>query len=183
MKVYRKFQSKHQQGYTLIELGIGIAIIAILTAFIVGFSLSYYKKTRLNNEARDMDFIQGEITRHYSADPSTFPSMTDTVLISFDLVPKSWRVTASTMKSPRYGAATFAPATLNTTNDSVSMTINNVPTSDCKELVKARSESYRQITVAGTVVKPDGGSVNDTTLATQCESAATVAMVWLWTRS
>ena len=108
-----------------------------------------------------------------------YGQVTTATAVSGGVVPQALRVIGTgTARNPFNGAITFTPATITTTNDSLSIGWGSHPSRICQQLVTLLNKSARQIQVGGSDVKPPDGTLNVATLATQCDSSAKVDIIF-----
>jgi prepilin-type N-terminal cleavage/methylation domain-containing protein len=169
MKMYQS-QLNNEKGFTLIEVAIVVAIIATLLA---GLKIvpSILASNRANGEISQMPKITSSLQAHYFNKPN-YVGLANSIVNSFEIVPDSMNQGGSTISNRWAGTLTFAPTTTTTANDSFSMVYTQVPSNECKKIVMGVAENFLKVSVGSTVVKAVGGSVDDATLATACDSAS-----------
>lgn len=166
-------QSKLQQGgFTLIELGIVLALAALAIFFAVSKLTTTSNQTRAQNFAMDMSQAVTSTKRLY-ATQSDYSAITIAALRDNSVFPIQWKV-GTKITGPWGGDVSASAATLNSANDAATLTIPNMPTEVCSEAVRALSGGIEKITVVDTVVKANNGSLNVATLGAQCASATAV---------
>jgi prepilin-type N-terminal cleavage/methylation domain-containing protein len=187
----KKIQHGKQKGFTLVELGIVLALIGIGLFFAISKISETNEQSRAQTAATDISLAVNNIKRLY-ATQNAFPNMgtaiTEAELRNSAIFPSSWNgPNAGTLISP-FGAAPTANACNapvgDTGNGTYScLTITNVPSRVCTEMGRALSAGMVAMNVNGVLVKPWGVQVNPTTLAANCAAAATVPMDFYFTRA
>lgn len=169
---------KNQKGFTLVELMMVIAVIGVIglgAVIVFGKAMS---KQRVNAEIQTLSEVTSAIQKYYFS-KANFGGLSNTIAVSYKLVPDDMIVSAPATIGNRWaGSVTIAPATVSGANDSFSYTTTLVPSKECLDVVQALAPQYTATSVGGTVVKAAGGTLNETTLATQCNSAAAVTIVY-----
>lgn len=173
---------KSQKGFTLVELGIVVAIAAIIIGIGLVVVPSILASTRANAEISELPTVATKITRAYANQPD-FSAITTAGVIDLGAYQAaSVNRTAGTITNRWGGNVTVASDTLVNADDVVSLTYTNIPTAECLQIGQGVEGAMRQISVTGTaetVVKADGESAaNPTTLGTACNSAARVSMTF-----
>lgn len=169
---------RNHRGFTLVELMMVIAVIGVIGLGAVIVFGKAMKKQRVNSEVQTLAEITSGIQKHYFNKPN-FTGLSNTIAVSYKLVPDDMIVAAPATIGNRWtGSVTIAPATVSAANDSYSYTTTLVPSAECLDVVLAMAPQYTATSVAGTVVKAAGGTLNETTLATQCNSADAVTIVY-----
>ena len=170
---------KRQSGFTLVELGIVVAIAAIIIGIGLVVVPSILASTRANAEISELPTITTKIQRAYANQPN-FAALTQAGIVNLNVFPESVvNKTAGTIANRWGGAVTIAPATLKQANDAVAITSADIPTAECLQIGQGVEGAMRKITVGTTVVKADGVSAADpAALGTACNAAATVSMIF-----
>lgn len=168
---------KRQSGFTLVELGIVVAIVAIIIGIALVVVPSILASTRANAEISELPTVVTKIKRSYANQPD-FSLVSQATIAGLKVFPDS-QVSGTNITNRWGGPVTVAPATLVTDNDAVAITTTQVPTAECLQIGQGVEGSMRQITIAGVVVKADGTAAADPAkLGTQCATAATVTIIY-----
>lgn len=162
------------KGFTLVELGIVLAIMGLGLYYVIG------KLSETNNESKSQALVQdftGIVTRakQLYATQQSYNGVTMAILRDNQVFPAQWNV-AGVITGPYTGAVAAAAGTFVNANDSLIITIPNIPQNMCSSIVKTLERGIEQIAVAGVQVKAFQGQINLATLGTQCTSAANVAI-------
>lgn len=170
---------KKQLGFTLVEVGIVVAVVLLLLSGVIG-AQRIIAGTKVNDEVGELKTVATSVQKIYSSDP-TFATATLTQILALKGLPNA-RVASATTAANRWGGAiTIVPATINTANDAMLMTTNAVPEYECVNVVPQAEAAFARISVAGTDVKAAGGVLNKTTLGTQC-AGGNVAIAYYFTK-
>lgn len=161
---------KRQSGFTLVELGIVVAIAAVIIGIGLVVVPSILASTRANGEISDLPAITTKIQRSFANQPnySSPTAATMPVLINLRVFPES-EVNGTTVNNRWGGTITAAVDTLKTAGDAVTITETNLPQAECVQVIQGVDRSYRKIAVNGTGVKADGeAQIHLDTLGTAC---------------
>lgn len=172
---------KRQSGFTLVELGIVVAIAAIIIGIGLVVVPSILASTRANAEISELPTITTKIQRAFANQPN-FANITQATVAGLNVFPPS-NVSGTTITNRFGGAVTVAKNTLvaTTPDDTVAITSAQIPTAECLQIGQGVEGSMRQIQVGGVVVKDDGKSAADPAkLATECGKTSTVTMTFVF---
>jgi prepilin-type N-terminal cleavage/methylation domain-containing protein len=177
---------KRQAGFTLVELGIVVAIGAILIG--IGFMLvpSLLTSSKVKAEANAMSTAATKIQQRYDGRPN-FSGITTAIVAGLSVLPEN-SVSGATVTNSWGGNVTFAAnaAGVNNPNDSFLYTTTAVPSAACTELAQTLERSAQVIQVgtsaAPVTVKAAGAPLDVGTLGTQCGATPTVTMVFTFGR-
>jgi prepilin-type N-terminal cleavage/methylation domain-containing protein len=168
---------KRQSGFTLVELGMVVAIGAIIIGIGLVVVPSILASTRANAEISELPTVVTKIQRSFQNQPN-YSQVSQSTIAGLKAFPDS-QVSGTTITNRWGGTVTVAPATLVTTDDAVAITSTQIPTAECLQLGQGVEGTMRQISIAGVVVKADGTTATDPAkLGTQCASASTVTIVY-----
>lgn len=163
---------KRSKGFTLVEMGIVVAIGAIIIGVGIAVVPGIMASNRVNAEVSELPTIVTNIQRAYNNQPGFTPAPTIASLANLGVFPESRARPGDAAAVNRWGGAITVAAAGATLPNGLTLTYADVPSAECRELVPALSNSFRVITVGTTVVKPDGGNVNMTTLPGLCNVAS-----------
>lgn len=171
-------RQKKQRGISMVELTLALIILSVLA----GAAYYAFQENSRKNEVKEAialaTTIAGELRSKFGTN-NMYGNVTTAVSVQSRAIPEQFRITGTnTAQNSWGGAITTTPVTLTATNDAISLSFANVPQDECMDIVIGTQQTGRRISVAGTVVKPTDTTLNLATLATQCESAANVAVVW-----
>lgn len=175
---HRPAPARRQGGWTLVQTAIAMAIGAIAVGVAVAQFARINSAARVENHATDVRDIVAAAQGTFGS-TNQYASVTTAVAVQANVFPRDRRITGTATAQSRYsGLWTLAPITLVATNDALRLTDPNVKGSDCVRIVQALEQQMRRITVAGTIVKALDAPVTVGTLATQCDSAENVIILW-----
>lgn len=167
-----------QKGFTLVEIAIVVAVGALL---LVGISQAprIIAMNKANADIAELPQIVTGIQKIY-ANQSTYNGASMATVIGLNGLPQD-RVVAGTPPSAsnRWGGAiTLAAASQLTADDSIDLTYSGVPSLECTNIIPSVENRFRSVTVAGTAVKPAGGTLNLNDVASSCASSDSVTIVY-----
>jgi len=169
----------NQKGFTLVEIAIVVAISLLLLAGVIGVN-RIIANTKANDEIGELKQESTGIQKIY-ANNSNYATATLTDIIALKGLPDA-RITSTTTATNRWGGAiTIAPATLATANDAIKFSTAGVPEYECVSVIPQVEPGFSRISVGGTDVKAYGGTLNKTTLGTQC-TGGNVAVDYYFTK-
>jgi hypothetical protein len=172
-----------QQGISIISALLSLAIGA--TVLVVTFNQyeEAQRKARIEAATSELTTMISEAQKIYGT-ANQFAAVTTAVAVQGGVVPPRLRVPGTNNAQNRYnGAITFAPTTITSANDSLTLTYSNVLAIDCQDLILTINRLTRRIAVGATVVKPNDGVVDVATMATACDAAATANIAYTFGRS
>lgn len=178
----QKLNIRQQSGFTMVELGVVVAIAATILVIALAIVPTILSNTRANAEMQEFPSIASNIQKAYSNHPS-FASATLDAVARLNAFP-SERVTvpaagAATASNRWGGAITLTVGTITSASDVVRLVYTGVPERECKSVIQGVPGLTRRIYVdsansgtagAGTIVKADGAALDLTALSTACAS-------------
>lgn len=164
---------RQQRGYSLVELSIVVAIIALLIYGVVKLVNGVIADHKANAELSEMPTIITKIQKIYANRPN-FSGATQAILVNNNAFPADWVVAGSTNLVNRWsGTVTLAVATIGAiANNAITLTTAGVPDSECKSIVPGMDDSVRTTTVNGTVVKQDKQQSDPALTGTSCNTGS-----------
>lgn len=170
---------RRQSGISNIQLIVYILVGAILILGGIGL-LSYIDKAKVNNDVQELTDLKASTVSYGAQRGGNFGGVTTDSLAGLNFFPTN-RVSGSAgsriVANQWKGNVTAAPATTISANDSVEFTYSGVPSTPCKSLVAQLADVASIISVNGTVVKPNGGTINEATMVQQCEQTTDNASI------
>ena len=180
------FKRAKQAGFSSVELGLSLLIVALIIVAAVLFYQDNVRKTSINSNVQYLQLIAGNAKTTYGA-RNEYGQVTTAVAVQGHVIPDNLRDgdAVATATNPFGAAITVASATTAGagTPDVLDVTWGNVPRNQCAEIVTGVATVMRTITVNGTAVKPLDAPLNLALTTTQCEAAQNVAVVFRVGRS
>lgn len=167
-----------QRGITILEATVVLIIAAILAAVVYKQFIRNSAKNDTTENIAVLADIASNLQSQYGRQ-NQYAAITTAVAVQSQVIPKDLRDGAANTATNAFGGAiTVAPASLTGPNDSATLTWPNVTNDSCNGIVAGTQSLARRITVAGTVVKPTDGALDPAALATRCDSAPRVTIVY-----
>lgn len=159
MKNYR-----NQAGFGLIELMLSIGIIAILAIGVVSYFNNVDHSNKVKDEVNNLNALSGAVRNMFNSQGS-YTGLTNEVILKSGGFPDRMRVPNNTTDI-KHGwltqGVTVAPATVDSTDDSFTITYAGVPERACSDIIANGFRFFEQVTVNGTQI------VDVATAATSC---------------
>jgi prepilin-type N-terminal cleavage/methylation domain-containing protein len=162
----KSIRSRRQSGFTLVELGIVLALIGIGLFFAISKMQESGNVSRAQNSANEISAAITNIQRYYSTSAGFPTSINAATMKDNALVPARWLTDsggAVTAVGP-FGTTLTVTGTANLGT----MTITSTPKGVCVEMIKILGAGMNKITLGSTTVKPVGGVVDLGALGTAC---------------
>lgn len=172
-----------QRGVSIVSVLLGLVISAGVLAVVFNQYQDSQRKSRIEAATSEIVGMIAEAQKTYGM-ANQYAAVTTAVAVQGGVVPPRLRVAGTNTAQNRYnGAITFAPATITSANDSLTLTYNNVTNIDCQDLILSTERLTRRVAVGATVVKPNDGVVNVAAMAAACDAAATANVAFTFGRS
>lgn len=180
---FRKTSSRRAlRGISITSVLIGLVVAAIFTKTIYDQFHDSNRKTRIDAASNEIVSMISEAQRVYGAS-NQYGSVTTAYAVKGGVVPSRLRVAGTDTAQNTYnGAITFAPATITTANDSLTLGYGGVKNVDCQDIVLTISNLTRRIDVGTATPKANDSSVVMATLAAACDSSDTVDLKFTFGR-
>jgi prepilin-type N-terminal cleavage/methylation domain-containing protein len=186
----RHIRSRKQAGFTLVELGIVLALIGIGLFFAISKINETNDQSRAQSVSNDLTFTITNVKRLFAtqaAFPAAAAAYANDILRNNSVFPASWNdpANAAQVLAPFNGNPTVAQRTPagQTAGNFAAITIPNVPTRVCSELGRLMATGIAELEVNGVIVKALNAPLVPATLGTSCSAAAEVAMIFTFARN
>lgn len=175
MNMNNRISSRNtQRGMSIMSVLLGLVISAGVAAVIYDNYNDSQRKARIEAATSEIVTMVAQSQKTYG-NANQYGAVTTAIAVTGGVVPDRLRVAGTSGAQNKYnGAITFAPATLTTANDSLTLGYAGVDKADCQELVFGVEKLMRTLSVGATTVKADAAAIDMGILATQCDSAEKV---------
>lgn len=169
------FAEKDQKGYSLIEVGIVISIIALFTGSVLVYSQLMFDSTALKEEQTNIQQTSNHIKRLYQ--DTNYLGLTNTVARNASVFAKA--ITDNGFNHSWNGSVTVGVATINGIVDGgYKITYADVPNDMCMKLVTLVNERFDDISIEGNLVKAFPSPLDRSAASVDCNSAGVVDIVF-----
>lgn len=148
--------NRNQNGFTMIELMIVLALAAIAT--VIGISLynSNSAQTEIEREVRNLNSLVPLVKQTFMTAQGNYEGLSNTVMLNSKSFPESMRVGSSNTlirHSWNNDGVDLAPVNfLGTAFDSFTITYKSVPAAACQDLMSRVYKFFEEVDINGTVV-------------------------------
>jgi hypothetical protein len=157
----------------------------VIGGIVLALGISYYQNSQSNAQVQstigEIGSIIGAAQQNYGQ--YGYTGLTTAIAVGSRVIPET-RADANgrTARNSYSGAITLVDNSANTA-DTAALTYANVPSSQCTQVINGAQGLARQITVATVDVKPLDTSIDLAKLNTQCVSASTVTIEFVFGRT
>lgn len=176
-----KNNKKAAPGFTLVELGIVVAIGSLLLGFAVNTGFSVFSSARAEAEIDELSGIVTNIQRTFQRRGS-YEEATQDLLIGMRVFPEA-RVAGNTVHNRYHGVITASPTNLGGVNDGLALTTTGIPAAECIHIIQGVERLMRVVKVGATEVKADGQYASDPgVMAAACRADAQASITFVFGR-
>lgn len=172
-KYTRSALRKNQQGFSNVQIAIGILVsVIILLGSLGGFQ--YVEQAKVNNEVSVITDLKAATVRYGQfAAPFTAANVTGPILNGQNFFRSSGISVTGTAAAPVMtnqwgGPVTVTPGESVNPGDSIDFTFNSVPNNICNEIATKLDSIVENIDVNGTVTKAVGNPTDPLAVTTAC---------------
>ena len=159
-------QVQKQQGLSLIELMIALALGAIVIFAAIGNFGSTSAQADIDKEVRALQTLAPLVKQTFGTAQGNYTGLTNAVMLDSSNFPTTMRSGAGEIRhSWRNDGVVLAPLTINSTDDGFTLTYRDVPSDACQDFVGRVYRFFYETAVEGSVVN-NLGQIN-----TQCNAA------------
>jgi len=176
-------KSKKQHGVTTFDFIIWGGLALIIVFGLVTLALKGRSKVSSFSETTELPLVFQGVQNTYNTQADYTGATLDTVARGQVWRPSEVTIPSSgsaTVTDQFGGAVTLGVGTITTSNDIAQLNYKNYPSAECANVVNAVGGIVRRVYVdstnsgtadAGILVKPDGGSINPTSLNSACSGS------------
>jgi prepilin-type N-terminal cleavage/methylation domain-containing protein len=169
---------RRQRGLTMVELSVVLVIAALLIAAVFTALRSNQRRVELRDNQAMITQIVADLQGKFGR-TGQYANTTLALAVQSRSIPEELRIAGTNTAQNGYGGLiALAPATCTVANDCLDLTWAQVPQAQCMDLVIGTQNVARRISVNAVVVKALDGALDLGALATNCEAAGVVPVLY-----
>ena len=169
---------RRQRGLTMVELSVVLVIAALLIAAVFTALRSNQRRVELRDNQAMVTQIVSDLQGKFGR-TGQYANTTLALAVQSRAIPEELRVAGTNTAQNGYGGLiALAAQTCTVANDCLDLTWPQVPQAQCMDLVIGTQNVARRVQVNGVDVKALDGVLNLATLATNCEAAGVVPVIY-----
>jgi hypothetical protein len=160
---------KGQAGWDLVQIGVGVALVAVMTAGAFSGVPAILTNIRVNEEISDLQTATMNLQLHFSGDLAATP--TNTAVIQAGLYPANRTSGVKDITNHFGGSVTVEDGAGKP--KSIVITTDKYPPAACIKLVRAIGINYSKVKVNDADISrvKDGNGLDSSAIATNCKNA------------
>lgn len=166
---------KKQRGLTMVEIMIGMVIIAGAMAVILTQAQKLFANGKADAEGQHVISINNSINGYYKTARS-YQTLTNTALLNAKVVPDDMKIDGTAIKNVWGGDVTVGPdAAAN--NQRFWIEYNGIPRLECARLATKFGVTFERLDINGTTIFDRGANggnleIDPATVAAECENGS-----------
>lgn len=177
----RRPSPRRQRGNALVFSMLGLVIGGIVLAL----GISYYQSSQANAQVQgtisEISAIIGGAQQNYGQ--YGYSGLTTAIAVGSRVIPETRADTGGATATNSYSGAITLVDNSADTPSTAKLTYANVPATQCTQLINGAQSLARRVAIGATDVKPLDGTIDVTRLNTQCTSATSVAIDFIFGRT
>jgi len=172
---------RHQQGNALIFSMLGLVVGGIVLAMGIGYYQSSQSSAQVQSTIGEVSGIIGAAQQNYGQ--YGYSGLNTAIAVGSRVIPETRADSNGRSAKNSYSGAITLVDNSAAVADTAKLSYANVPSAQCAQIINGAQSLARQVVVAATDVKAIDSSVDLAKLNTQCTSASTVTVDFVFGRT